>query len=137
MLEDIREIRVHEWQLELCFDPLRMKKLSTDAGELTGYTGEWMPGDFTLWFNYPFAPETVRGRYLDRRRIMELLRNAPSMTAGKLAEQMGRSAYMVRNRMKELTTGGYIRFNGRGGRGTWEILRELPDKEESIRAGGL
>lgn len=137
MLDDIREIRVHEWQLELCFDPLRIRGLSTDNGELTGGMGERMPGDFTLWCNYPFAPETVRGRYLDRRRIMELLRHTPSMTAGKLAEQMGRSAYMVRNRMEELTKGGYIRFNGRGGRGTWEILRELPDKEESIRAGGL
>ena len=68
---------------------------------------------------------------------MEFLRRTPSMTAGKLAEQTGRSVYMVRKRMEELSKGGYIRFNGRGGRGTWEILKELPDKEESIRDGGL
>lgn len=137
MLEDIREIRVHEWQLELCFDPLKMKELSADTREHQGRAEEWLSGDFTVWLNYPFAPDTVRGRYLDRRIIMELLKDTPSMTARKLADRMGRSAYMVRNRMEELTTGGYIRFNGRGGRGTWEVLKELPDKEESIRAGGL
>lgn len=90
-----------------------------------------------MWADYPFGPETDRGRYLDRRRIMELLKENPSLTAGKLADRMGRSGYMVRNRMEELTRGGYIRFHGRGGRGMWEVVKELPDKEESMRAGGL
>lgn len=118
MLWDIREIRVHEWKLEICFDPLKT-------------------GGFTIWADYPFGPETLRGRYLDRRRVMELIREDPGVTARKLAEKMGRSVSMARNRMEELVKGGYIRFNGRGGHGVWEILRELPDKEESIRAGGL
>ena len=50
---------------------------------------------------------------------------------------MERSVYMVRNRIEEMTKGGYIRFNGKGGRGAWEIIKDLPDKEESIKAGGL
>ena len=113
-MEDIQRVRVHEWQLEIL-----------------------LSGGRTLWADYPFGPETDRGRYLDRRRIMELLKENPSLTAGKLADRMGRSGYMVRNRMVELTRGGYIRFHGRGGRGMWEVVKELPDKEESMRAGGL
>lgn len=122
MLEDIREIKVHGWQLEICFDPLKTMDL---------------PAAFSVWVDYPFAPETLRGRYLDRRKIMELLKENPATTARKMAAEMERSAYMVRNRMEELIKGGYIRFNGRGGRGIWEILKELPDKEESIKVGGL
>jgi len=120
MLQDIRKIRVHEWQLEICFGQ------APPQGK-----------DFTIWADYPFAPETVRGRYLDRRRIMELLEGNPATTAGKLAEEMGRSPYMVRNRMRELTKMGYIRFNGRGGHGVWEVLKEFPCKEGSIVAGRL
>lgn len=117
MLREIREIRVHEWQLEICFDPQRRKE--------------------HLWIDYPFGPETVRGRYLDRRRIMEVLKETPCTTARKLGERMGRSVYMVRNRMEELVKAGYIRFDGSGGHGRWEILKELPRKEESILDGGL
>ena len=115
MLEDIKEIRVHEWQVEVCF---RRRGQAED-----------MAKGFTLWADYPFGPETVKGRYLDRRRIVELLKEEPATTAAKLAREMGRSAYMVRNRMEELSKGGYIRFHGRGGRGRWEVLKELPDKE--------
>lgn len=129
MLEDVREIRVHEWKLEICFDPVKIKE--------NGLARERVSGDFAIWEDYPFAPETARGRYLDRRKIMELIKREPGMTARKLAGEMGRSVYMTRNRVKELVKGGYIRFNGRGGHGVWEVLRELPDKEESIRAGGL
>ena len=30
MLKDIREIRVHEWQMEIRFDPMKMMELSSD-----------------------------------------------------------------------------------------------------------
>ncbi len=136
MLQDIREIKVHEWQLEICFDPLKLMDLSVDGKENKKMKG-LLSKDFIVWIDYPFGPETLRGRYLDRRRIMKLLKKNPGTTAKKLAAEMGRSAYMVRNRMEELIKGGYIRFDGRGGRGRWEVLEELPDKEESMKAGGL
>ncbi len=129
MLKDIREIRVHEWQLEIRFDPMKMTEMSSDNTD----------ADYGIsaWLDYPFGPETERGRYLDRRRIVEKLKGEPNTTARKLAGEMGRSVYMVRNRMEELIKGGYIRFQGRGGHGVWEVRKELPCKEESIRAGGL
>lgn len=137
MLRDIQEIRVQGWRLEVYFDPLRIAGLGergTGEGDLVK---EMLSEDFAIKVDYPFAPETERGRYLDRRQIMDLLKDNPKETAKSLAAGMGRSACMVRNRMEELTRGGYIRFHGRGGRGEWEILKELPDKEVSIREGGL
>ncbi len=137
MLHDIREIKVYGWQLEICFDPLKIVYLSGGKTEEGSLIKELLSRDFTIKVDYPFPPETERGRYLDRRKIMDLLERDPSATAKKLAAAMGRSAYMVRNRMEELIQGGYIRFQGRGGRGKWEILKCLPDKETSIKTGGL
>ncbi len=117
MLQDVSEIRVHAWQLEICFNPLK--------------------SHVPVRIDYPFGPETMKGRFLDRRKIVEILKKNPCATAGKMGEEMGRSVHMVRNRMEELTKGGYIRFQGKGGHGRWEILKELPKKEASIKAGGL
>ena len=137
MLHDIQEIRVQGWQLEVYFNPLRIAGLGEGETGEGNLAKEMLSEGFAIKADYPFAPETERGRYLDRRQIMGLLKENPKETAKSLAASMGRSACMVRNRMEELTRGGYIRFNGRGGRGEWEILKELADKEASIREGGL
>lgn len=50
---------------------------------------------------------------------------------------MGRSHPMIINRMEELRPNGYIRFAEKGRSGKWEILKELPNKEISIKTGGL
>ena len=123
MLHDIQEIRVQGWQLEVYFNPLRIAGLGEGETGEGNLAKEMLSEDFAIKADYPFAPETERGRYLDRRQIMGLLKENPKETAKSLAASMGRSACMVRNRMEELTRGGYIRFNGRGGRGEWEILK--------------
>ncbi len=137
MIEDLREIRVHGWQLELCFDPLRLLSIPDTDRENQQFLQEIVKKEFSLWIDYPFSPETERGRYLDRRKIMELMKKDPSSTAKEIAGRMGRSVYMVRNRIAELTRGGYLYFHGRGGHGEWVIRKELPDKKESFRNGGL
>ena len=133
----IKEIQVHEWQLEIRFDPLRLAEWGRDGQGTGDPAGEPLPENLTIWVDYPFGPETGRGRCLDRRRILDRIRKDPAVTARRLAGEMERSVCMTRRRMEELVKGGYIRFNGRGGHGVWEILRELPDKEESMKAGGL
>ncbi|MDO4329101.1 MAG: recombinase family protein [Lachnospiraceae bacterium] len=137
MLQDIREIKVCGWYLEICFDPMRIVHLSGSRREEKELMQELLSKDFSIRVDYPFAPETERGRYLDRRRIVSLMKENPAITAKQIAQKMERSPYMVRKRIEELNKAKYICFNGRGGHGTWEILRELPDKETSIEAGDL
>lgn len=137
MLGDIREIRVWGWYLEICFDPMKILDLPGGKREEGNLVKDLLSREFVIKVDYPFGPETERGRYLDRRRIMDLLRENPQKTAKSLAEDMGRSLSMTRNRMAELTKGGYISFCGKGGHGEWKILKELPDKEVSFREGGL
>ena len=107
MLDSVQKIVVHEWQLEIIF------KTST------------------LFVDIPFSPNTEKGRYLDRLRIMELLQAEPCITAKKIAAVMDRSPYMVWNRMQELKKDGYISYYGAGGKGIWKIKQEFPDTRVS------
>lgn len=103
MLGHVQKILVLEWQLEIHYD------------------------DLTVYADIPFSAGTRKGRYLDRLKIMEILKEEPCTTVKKIAEDMGQSPYMVRNRMLELKKAGYIRYSGAGGNGTWEILQEFGD----------
>ena len=127
MLEDIDRIIVHEWELEIRFDPLKMAGLQTGIGKGSENLLSAIAKEFTIFIPYPFSPETERGRYLDRLRIVAYLKEHPSVTCKKMAEAMNRSPTATRKRMEELIKEGYIRFNGRGGHGSWEVCKELPD----------
>ena len=127
MLEDIDRIIVHEWELEIRFDPLKMAGLQTGIGKGSENLLSAIAKEFTIFIPYPFSPETERGRYLDRLRIAAYLKEHPSVTCKKMAEAMNRSPTATRKRMEELIKEGYIRFNGRGGHGSWEVCKELPD----------
>ncbi|MCI8948914.1 MAG: recombinase family protein [Lachnospiraceae bacterium] len=137
MLQDIREIRVHEWQLELRFKPLKMPPMP-DQEKANGYLPqEILTKGITMWIDYPFPPETKRGRYLERRRIMKRIEEEPLLTAKRIAAETGHSVYMVRNRIAELTEAGYLQFHGRGRHGRWEVLKKLSDKEKAFKDGEL
>lgn len=120
MLQDIQKIVVHEWHIEICFDPLRVIGLSR-GNEAVDHLGEQIDKDFTLSIDYPFSPKTEKGRCLDRERIVEIMRAVPDTTARQIAAQMGRSLISVQSRIRELRKEGRIRFNGKGGHGTWEV----------------
>ena len=137
MLQEIKEIRVYEWEVEICFDPFKIADLSDNQVVDEELIQKLSDENFSIRVEYPFPPETERGRYLDRRQIIENLKKNPQLTAKQIAAIMGRSRPMIINRMEELSKNGYIRFAGKGGSGTWEILKELPDKEISIKTGGL
>ena len=137
MLQEIKEIRVYEWEVEICFDPLKIADLSGVWAMDEELIRKLSEENFSIRVEYPFPPETERGRYLDRRQIIENLKKEPQLTAKQIATIMGRSRSMIINRMEELSKNGYIRFVGKGGHGKWEVLRDLPDKETSIKTGGL
>lgn len=126
MIADIDRIIVHEWELEIRFDPLKLAGLFHKKQENEAIFSE-ITKEFTIFLPYPFSPETERGRYLDRLRIMEELREHPDTTCRKMAEKFHRNLTMIQSRVRELKAGGYIRYQGKGGHGYWEILKELPD----------
>lgn len=90
MLEDIDEIIVHNWHLEILFNPLKLMGV-TDHSPLKA---ELFKGgkieDFTILVDYPFPPDTQRGRFLDKIRIVEVMEVTPNTTARKIAEQIER-----------------------------------------------
>ncbi|MDO4326667.1 MAG: recombinase family protein [bacterium] len=135
MLQDIQAIKVYDWQIEICFDPLKMMLPGSKIEE--ELADKLLDGIFSIRIDYPFPSETERGRYLDRRKIAALLKENPTMTANQVAAELGISKYIARNRIQELRKAGYIQFHGKGGHGKWEVLKELPDKTTSIKEGGL
>ena len=126
LLADIDKIVVHEWQLEFRFHPFHMPGIP--VGE-SGETGQAVKEDekmVSLFLNYPFPSDTEKGRFLDRQKLMEWIKEYPSFTVKQYAEKMGRSPYMVQNRMNELRKAGYIEFRKSGRDGRWVIIKKLP-----------
>jgi len=115
MLKDIDKIIVHEWQLEIQFFPVEIREIV-----MSGYDGKAV----SVFIDYPFPPDTEKGRILDRSRIFEYIKANPEATAKNVAGEIGRSVYTVRNRIGELVQGGYIQDTGKGGHGKWEILKD-------------
>lgn len=114
MLSDIQKIVVYEWNIEICF--ASSEEADGEKKEKTLEQG------FDILVPCPFSPRTERGRYLDREKIVELMKTEPDTTAKKIARDMGRPVRMVQGRIKELRKAGRIRYNGSGGNGIWEVL---------------
>lgn len=127
LLEDIDKIVVHEWQLELRFHSLHI--LGSQTGEF-GMFEQTMEEDkrlHSLFLDYPFPSDTEKGRFLDRKKLMLCIKEYPSYTVKQYAQMMGRSSFMIQNRMNELRNGGYIEFRKSGKDRRWVIVRELSD----------
>lgn len=122
MLEDIKQITVYEWHLDITFDPLKIIGFSDNRPDRTTMGGEDVEKEYTITIKYPFSPMTERGRYLDKEMILKIMSKTPDTTARKIAVQMDRPLNIVQNRIKELRMEGNIRFNGKGGHGFWEVL---------------
>lgn len=133
MLEDIDCIVVHEWYLEVKFDPLKIIGITEKSPKkmelLTGKDND----DLTICIDYPFPPDTERGRFLDKIRIVETLEQTPRTTAKKIATLIDRPVRLVQNRIKELKKDGYIEYCGAGGNGTWKVLKSSEKLKAQIR----
>lgn len=123
MLTDVQKIVVYEWHIEICFNPFKIMGLSDGSAAVAAMADEIAGENFIISVPYPFSPTTERGRYLDKERIMEIMRGSPDTTARKIAAEMGRPVRLIQNRIKELRKDGRIRFNGSGGHGVWEVLK--------------
>lgn len=122
MLQNINCIVVHEWQLEVRFDSLQIMGVSGGPQGLL----QNPETQFSEFLEYPFPPDTEKGRMLDRIRILECLEENGYQTASDLAEKLGRSKGIIWSRIRELKKQGYLCFEGRGGHGRWKVLKTLP-----------
>lgn len=83
--------------------------------------------DFGNLFDY--RAQQKEGREL----VVELMRENPAVTAKMIAKKLGLSLSGANCRIRILKNAGRIRFNGRGGHGTWEILE--PEKTVNEKKG--
>lgn len=128
MLRNISCIVVHEWQLEVRFDSMQIMGLSSRQGLLQN------PGtQFSEFVEYPFPPDTEKGRMMDRVRILECLEENGNQTAGDLAAKLGRTKGIIWSRIRELKKQGCLHFEGSGGHGYWKVLKILPRHGEQER----
>lgn len=58
-----------------------------------------------------------------RDRVIELIRDKPTITAREIAERMGCSLSGAQYKLRVLKKEGRIRFSGSGGKGNWEIIK--------------
>lgn len=126
LLDDIDKIVVHEWQLEFRFHPQHMPGIPAGESGMTGQTVKEDEKMLSVFLNYPFPSDTEKGRFLDRRKLMQWIREYPAFTVKQYAEKMGMSPYMVQNRMNELRKAGEIEFRKSGRDGRWVVIKELP-----------
>lgn len=90
MIRNVEHIIVHEWQLEVCFNPLHIAGISnvekTALSQILGKEQDQV----RVFLDYPFDPATERGRMLDRKTVSDILREEPAMTAKKIAAENGK-----------------------------------------------
>lgn len=101
MIQDISSITVYEWQVEVGFKNSETEKVI---------------------LNYPFPPNTARGRSLDKKEIVKRMGENPKITARDLGAALDRPVKQIQNRIKELREEGRIRYKGGGGHGSWQVL---------------
>lgn len=135
MLRNVEHIIVHEWQLEVCFNPLHIAGISNvEKAALSQILGKEQD-QVRVFLDYPFDPATERGRMLDRKMVSDILREEPAMTAKKIAQKMGRTTGVIITRMNELRRDGYIQYQPKGKHGYWLTLKEYPDPRTQKVAG--
>jgi hypothetical protein len=123
LLQDIDRIVVYRTYVELEYDPVKLLGLSQFG---TGETS-------IIRLEYQF-PEKTRYKILrDKVQVMEFMEKNPEITAKKIAENMKIRVGMVQSRILALRREGYIKYNGAGGSGTWEILKPIEELRRQMQ----
>lgn len=66
----------------------------------------------------------------EREAVRELMKKTPDITAKKIAEELGISLSGANYRIRVLKKEGKIRFDGKGGKGKWEVIQ--PEADDSV-----
>lgn len=115
MLEEIERMIIYPNYMEIIYNPLKTMGLDQTSDEKRM--------EQKIRIDYGNLFDQLKQKQEDREQVVELIRKDPGITAKKIAECLGCSLSGAQYKLKVLKNDGRIRFNGKGGRGYWEILR--------------
>lgn len=113
MLEEVEKILIFPTYMEIHFSYSKMLGVGED---MFSESTEVMKVEYGNRFSYS------KQKAEEREVIVDMMRENPKITANQLAEILNLSFSGVHYRINVLRKEGRIRFNGKGGKGEWEIL---------------
>jgi len=126
MLDNIQFITVFPQYLEVSFFADRLLGINSDSYKKMYQPVEEMEDAFLIKFPLPEDFIYKDRKILERERIVQYMKENPSITAKEIAakEDVGLSG--INYRIKKLRREGRVYFDGTGGKGKWVVV----DKEE-------
>ena len=101
--------------MEIIYNPLKTMGLDRTSDE-TGLEQK-------IRIDYGNLFDRLKQKQEDREQVIDLIRKNSEITAKEIARCLGCSLSGAQYKLKVLKKDGRIRFNGKGGKGHWEILR--------------
>lgn len=109
MIDDIKQIIVYPEYVEIVLFPKRLADLIQE-------------NPIRVKMEYPFPWTTEQGRRITEDKILDLWKRCPTMTVKELSVELDVPWKAVLGRVNHLKELGKVRYNGKGGKGYWEIL---------------
>lgn len=109
MIDDIKRIIVYPEYIEIVLFPKRLADLIQE-------------NPIRVKMEYPFPWTTEQGRRITEDKILDLWKRYPTMTVKELSVELDVPWKAVLGRVNHLKELGKVRYNGKGGKGYWEIL---------------
>lgn len=116
MLKEIDYIVVFPDYMEIVYNPANIMGICEEGAEKQ--LEQVIRIEFGSMFNRLKKKEEIR------EEIVEMIREKPTITAKEIAGRLECSLSGAQYKLKVLSKNGRIRFNGKGGKGCWEILEE-------------
>ena len=115
MLDEIEKMIIYPSYMEIIYNPLKTMGLDRTSDE-TGLEQK-------IRIDYGNLFDRLKQKQEDREQVIDLIRKNSEITAKEIARCLGCSLSGAQYKLKVLKKDGRIRFNGKGGKGHWEILR--------------
>lgn len=120
MVGNIMKIEVFPDRLEFYFDSWAVMGLPEEAVS----SGVRKETDKLTMISVPQTCSTSHQPMIEteKRKVLELMGRTPTITAKKIAAEMGVNLSLVHRRIRELKAEGKVRYSSPNGRGKWQIL---------------
>ena len=115
MMGEIEKIEIHATYMEISFNVAGM--LDMGGNLVPDSAGNKIRYEYGNTFNY------FEQKKNDRESIVEMMRENPHITARMIADKLNISLSGANYQIRALKRDGRIRFNGKGGKGIWEIIK--------------